>query len=382
MDNAEKKVILVAVVGTSPAVLTETVWALAHLENPVVPDEVVAITTLGGQAAIRSCLFGEEDGWGRLVRALEDEGIPTEGRLRFGETQQSIVLLSDKLRKRHLPDIANADDNAAMADIFLQVLRGYADNDPSTEIYASIAGGRKTMGALMLSCMSLVARAWDHVLHVLVNPPFDGGVEPVFLFPEKRRRYRPRDGSRTLSAKDAAITLIDIPFVKMRGWYQDKFKTLPTGYSDLVRAAQSSGPAASAKRPLLRFDFEEGRLFADDSPVRLSPVEFMVLAVELLLRPDDLGKTLVDIGGRAGADMGWVGDFATEDAYGNRKFKSLSGSGDDLRHARSSLRAKLERESSLRPFVRELVPRWPRRGTWPETRMSADIGLLRRRTGL
>ena len=36
---------LIAGMGTSPAVLTETVWALAHQAQPVVPDEIVVITT-------------------------------------------------------------------------------------------------------------------------------------------------------------------------------------------------------------------------------------------------------------------------------------------------------------------------------------------------
>ena len=35
-----KRKILVAGMGTSPAVLTETVWALAHQRVPVVPDEI------------------------------------------------------------------------------------------------------------------------------------------------------------------------------------------------------------------------------------------------------------------------------------------------------------------------------------------------------
>ena len=38
---AARRRILVAGMGTSPAVLTETVWALAHQEKPVVKDEVV-----------------------------------------------------------------------------------------------------------------------------------------------------------------------------------------------------------------------------------------------------------------------------------------------------------------------------------------------------
>ena len=36
------RTILVAGIGTSPAVLTETVWALAHQKNPVVPDEILS----------------------------------------------------------------------------------------------------------------------------------------------------------------------------------------------------------------------------------------------------------------------------------------------------------------------------------------------------
>ena len=34
------RTILIAGIGTSPAVLTETVWALAHQKMPVVPDEI------------------------------------------------------------------------------------------------------------------------------------------------------------------------------------------------------------------------------------------------------------------------------------------------------------------------------------------------------
>ena len=39
------RTILIAGMGTSPAVLTETVWALAHQEQHVVLDEIVVITT-------------------------------------------------------------------------------------------------------------------------------------------------------------------------------------------------------------------------------------------------------------------------------------------------------------------------------------------------
>ena len=42
----DKKTVLVVGMGTSPAVMTETVWALAHQSEPVVPDEVVDVEDL------------------------------------------------------------------------------------------------------------------------------------------------------------------------------------------------------------------------------------------------------------------------------------------------------------------------------------------------
>ena len=41
--NCPSRKILVAGMGTSPAVLTNAVWALAHQKKPVVPDEVVVL---------------------------------------------------------------------------------------------------------------------------------------------------------------------------------------------------------------------------------------------------------------------------------------------------------------------------------------------------
>ena len=51
------RTVLVAGIGTSPAVLTETVWALAHQSESVVPDEIVVITTKSGKDALRSSIM-------------------------------------------------------------------------------------------------------------------------------------------------------------------------------------------------------------------------------------------------------------------------------------------------------------------------------------
>ena len=52
--STAKRTVLIAGMGTSPAVLTETVWALAHQKKPVVPDEIVVLTTKAGKDALRA----------------------------------------------------------------------------------------------------------------------------------------------------------------------------------------------------------------------------------------------------------------------------------------------------------------------------------------
>ena len=65
--KSANRTILVAGMNTSPAVLTETVWALAHQETPVVPDEVVVITTKSGKDALRAAVMsGAPSVWERL----------------------------------------------------------------------------------------------------------------------------------------------------------------------------------------------------------------------------------------------------------------------------------------------------------------------------
>lgn len=366
-----QRIILVAVLGTSPAVLTETVWALAHLEKPVVPDEVVVLTTLDGEAALKAQLFGAGNGWQRLLKTLAKEGLDIGGRLLFGETQQSVRLLSDPQRKRNLADIATSADNAQMADDLIDTLRGYTE-DASTQVYASIAGGRKTMGALMLSCMSLLGRERDHVLHVLVNPPFDGGVEPVFLFPEKGVRFTSRSNGGRLSSKDAKISLIDIPFVKMRGWYQDKFKTLPPRYSELVRAAQSSGPEATVQKPLLDFEFAHCVFRANGKAEHLSATEFTTLSLDLLCAPSNLLSALSTAHAIARKDRqyGWFQDFGDGTRFSSSDPSQIK---EDLTKVRHQLRKRLLAIPSLAPFVSELVPRGTDHGSWPAERISADI---------
>lgn len=373
---ATPRTVLLATVGTSPAVLTETVWALAHPTKKgaerIVPDEIVVLTTLRGKKAIEAELLGPGGGWERMVAALRRDKIPIKEKLAFGDA--SIRILDHG--KTFLDDIRTAEENESVANLLLDEITKVTET-ANTRLLASIAGGRKTMGALLLSCMCLRGREEDHVLHILVNEPFESRLDPPFLFPDPKAKHAFFDPSTKKTTvhrgADARLDLIDLPFVKMRGWYQDKFKALPPRYDDLVHAAQSSGPPATAQHPMLHFDFKRGIFSADDYRVQLAATEFVVLSLDLMLAPENLLVSLPDVRkvARNNKQFGWFQDFGDGSRFSDDSKPSQTK--EDLTKVRSQIRTKLKRVPVLEPFLGELVPRGAGHGSWPQARISADI---------
>ena len=277
MSN-EKDIVLIAGIGTSPAVLTETVWALAHQKPAVVPDKVVVITTTSGKSGlVKSLLSGEDCVWEQLKAALCKDKINIEGRLSF--TEDSIKVMLDSKDKR-LKDLRNGEENLDAADFMLGEIRQYTE-DPSKIVLCSIAGGRKTMSALLFSCMSLLGREQDKVYHVLIPPKYDCGMAPPFYFPQKGvvhellDRGRKPTGKKIQSSK-IGIELFDVPYVRMRGWFQEKFKTLPPSYRKLVAKVQTVAPSAVV-RPEVEIDAWNCAVRVGGVELRPSPYEFAVL---------------------------------------------------------------------------------------------------------
>jgi CRISPR-associated protein (TIGR02584 family) len=55
--------ILYAVLGLSPQILTETLYALLHADEPFIPTEIHVLTTTRGEQHCRLALFKENGGW-------------------------------------------------------------------------------------------------------------------------------------------------------------------------------------------------------------------------------------------------------------------------------------------------------------------------------
>lgn len=236
---AARKTVLFSVIGMSPAVLTETVWALAHEKPAVIPDRVIVVTTTTGRTQIMNALFGQDRIWESL-RASVKAG----SRLRFGQTQDDIRVFTTQDPKtglsRELDDLRTAADNRAAADFILEQLRAITEN-PDIRMVASLAGGRKTMGALLVSCMTLIGRETDRLTHVLVNDPYDLRLEPSFFFPGQPVRTLKKGDGKTVRATDAVIELADLPFVPLRNRFRDigefpgNFTAMAARYSEALK---------------------------------------------------------------------------------------------------------------------------------------------------
>ena len=180
--NSQLETVLLAVTGMSPAVLTETIWALAQEPEPIIPTRVIVVTTADGRRELERQLFGPEPRfggrtpWDTLRDALSAAGHDLSGHLRFGTTGDDIRVITgcDPVtgRTRELADLRTPADNEAAADFLLEQVRALVEN-PDTRLVASLAGGRKTMGALLYACLTLVGRETDRLTHVLVNEPFE-----------------------------------------------------------------------------------------------------------------------------------------------------------------------------------------------------------------
>jgi len=241
--------ILLSLCGTSPAVITETIWALAqeHIENPSsadLPHRIVVLTTTLGAKSIREQLLtcpqsGTESIWSQLRNELKQAGFNIKGRLVFGDTSEHLRVFSIPCPltglASPLDDIRTADDQTATADYLLETLRSFTET-PNTKVTASLAGGRKTMSSLLYGCMTLIGRRDDRLTHVLVSQPYDSPViRPRFYYPQQQEQelITPNE-LHPILAQDAQVQLMDVPYVPVRYAFEKQLGDTPGGFHELV----------------------------------------------------------------------------------------------------------------------------------------------------
>lgn len=268
-DGMERKV-LIAVLGLTPQIITETLYYLTKVRRPpVVPDEIYVLTTSKGRERISEDLLGED---GQFTRFCREYGMDP-GSVRFGE--ESVIVLRDD-EGRPLEDIRTARDNELAADQIVSFVRKMAE-DPECTLYCSAAGGRKTMGIYLAYALTFFGRPQDVLFHVLVDERFES--HPEFFYKPKEPRIlmvKAPDGSTVpLSTEEARIELAEVPFVRLREKLKRTFGPGPVRYSEMVSSAQRGLDLATVP-PEVEADLVRGRLRVGDEEIKLPPVQLAV----------------------------------------------------------------------------------------------------------
>lgn len=338
---------LLAVTGLSPAIVTETLWALAARKPRVLPHRVVFVTTLTGASVIEQQLFAPRPDWNDLsvweslrisLNAGPDELIAES---------PHIISISDSTSGRALllDDIRTPAENQAAAEfIFARVWDVVRDRN--THLIASVAGGRKTMGALLHSAVSLIGRENDLITHVLVSPPFD--FLPGFFYPTQPMcpLHDVRSG-RAYEATQAEITLADVPFVPLRNRFKE-LDELPGSFLTL-RDNLSQRLKQDAEREIpIRIDHLRGVLEIDGVSHKVRARALAVL--QFVLEVNGTGKIPIDQKSAAVEFNLWFGTHRAQLGHiGDPRFDE-----SDFRRELNHLRAVLK-SAPWQPAKRKLL---------------------------
>lgn len=227
--------ILLVITGLTPQVVTETLFALWQEAPESLPTEIHVLSTAEGVERARLTLFSDEPGW--FHRLCKDYRLPP---IRFGA--DGLHTLTDD-NGSSLSDIRSGHDNTAAADGITEWVRRLTEDD-DTQLHVSLAGGRKTLGFFAGYALSLYGRPQDRLSHVLVDAPFES--HPHFFYPTPYSHviFGPPPDQKPLDTQNAAVTLADIPFVRLRHGLPEALLKGRSSFSAAVRAAQSTlGPA-------------------------------------------------------------------------------------------------------------------------------------------
>ncbi len=312
---------LLFVIGLTPQVVTETLWAVLRRDGPqAMPACVHLVTTAVGARRIRDELLGEA---GALARFCADFRLsPIAATLHILENGSGQVL----------DDIRDHDGNTRMANLILRVVRDLTA-DPLQPVHASIAGGRKSMSFYMGYALSLYGRPHDHLSHVLVSEPFEQCLQ--FWYPTPNSQKLPlRDGS-TCDAATAGIDLAEIPFLPLRDQLDEpllvnKNPDFETVVSDLRRIMTKPMLVVETATRVLRFG---------DQHCHLRPREFSVYQ---LLAEARLGRLQID------SDEGWLGvsDWRASDGPARRRWVEIYEAVQTQTRDGASVKTQLDAEVS------------------------------------
>ncbi|NWF75824.1 MAG: TIGR02584 family CRISPR-associated protein, partial [Nitrospirae bacterium] len=258
MKESKFKEVFIFVAGTTPQIITETIYALIHKKPPVYPEEIFVITTSHGKKLIRKNLIDS----GRFSEFCKEFGIQ-ESLL----NQDSIIVVKDS-KGNELDDVRNGQENECLGDFITEFIKEKA-SEHSTRLHCSLAGGRKTMSFYLGSALQLFGRPWDKLYHVLVSPEFESN--PDFYYKPKKNKVFKKD-AKELHTKDAEIFLAELPFIILR----EKIPLNDKSFRKLVEEGQKEIDTALTQ-PFISIRLKEGIVSIGNKNIELKPFHIVFI---------------------------------------------------------------------------------------------------------
>ena len=232
MLETTRRRILLCATGTSPQIVTETLYALAvQPDEPWIPDEIHLISTSIGADKARLKLLSDTPGW--FHKLCQDYKLPA---IHF---DPSTIHCIQNEEGEDLDDIRTLADNEAAANSIAELVRKLTEDDHS-ELHVSLAGGRKTMGYYLGFALSLYGRPQDRLSHILVKEDFLGLLD--FYYPTPYSHFiQPHDSNALkLDCADAIVEIAKIPFVRMRDGLPNRLLSGKANFTETVEIANLS----------------------------------------------------------------------------------------------------------------------------------------------
>ena len=328
----------VFITGMTPAVVTETLCMLlrgechSHLtsgkNHRFKPTEIHIITTRGDDATNSADVFIKQwktHGLVEVLNCLKEYGVKditidlwfitkgadvkecwvdsTTNKLAF---ENSGINLTDwntlKIRAYNansagsgdeLSDIRTEAENSIAGDYVARVLRGLTHNSDGSDagdraIHASMAGGRKTMSGYMKGAMWLLGRAQDRLSHVLVDSDLEANKDwsLALIVGEANKRKATKSNYLLQGEKNEithsgaghqAITLTDVPFVRLGALLALSPSQSKLSYSELVTWAETRLKSAAASTISMILDCTTQAIDFNEQKVNLRGQKFYLL---------------------------------------------------------------------------------------------------------
>ncbi|MCX7865126.1 MAG: CRISPR-associated ring nuclease, partial [Novosphingobium sp.] len=134
----------------------------------------------------------------------------------------------------------------------------------ATQLHVSLAGGRKTMSALVCQALSLLGRAQDCLSHVLIEPAALEN-DPDFWWPQP-------------DATTAVVRLHCMPFLRIGAWLEPE-RLLPAN-ATFQQAVDLANAALLANS--LRIDLSRASIAVAGQELELAPSQLAILALAAL----------------------------------------------------------------------------------------------------